>query len=76
MGLLDKLKGKGGGGGGSKASPQEIAQRARDAGIDPQVIKEILESSRGPDGKVDRDAVVAKAQERGIDVETLKSLFR
>lgn len=75
MGILDKLRGKGGGG-GPKASPQEIAQRARDAGIDPQVVKEILESSKGPDGKVDRDAVVAKAQERGIDVETLKGLFR
>jgi hypothetical protein len=76
MGLFDKLKRKGGGGGGPRATPQELEQRARDAGIDPQVLKEILESSKGPDGKVDRNAVVAKAQERGIDVETLKSLFR
>jgi hypothetical protein len=73
MGLFDKLKGKGG---GPRANPQEVAQRARDAGIDPQVVKEILESSKGPDGKVDRAAAVANAEQRGIDKETFRSLFR
>jgi hypothetical protein len=74
MGIFDKLKGKSGG--GPKAGPQEIAQRARESGIDPQVVKEILDASKGPDGKVDREAAVAKAGERGIDAETFKSLFR
>jgi hypothetical protein len=54
----------------------KLAERASQAGIDPQVIKQILTESRGPDGKIDWDQAAERAQAHGLDVNRLRGLMR
>lgn len=75
MGFLDKLKRKMGGG-GRKLDIDALAAKAAQAGVDPKTVKEVLESSRGPDGKIDWNVAAMKAQQRGLDVNKLKGLMR
>jgi hypothetical protein len=87
-GLMDKIKGMFGGkaadAGDMKDSAGDAAkdmdvdsmmQKAQDAGFDPDQLKEIMESAKGPDGKIDWKVAADKAQEAGLDVDKLKGLM-
>jgi hypothetical protein len=74
MGFLSKFKR--GGKGGGQVDIDKLAARAAQAGADPQVVKEVLEESRGADGKIDWNAAATKAQARGLDVSKLRNLMK
>jgi hypothetical protein len=73
MGFLNRFRGRRGRG---KVDVDALAARASAAGIDGATVKEILEASRGPGGRIDWAAATAKARERGLDVEKLRGLIR
>jgi hypothetical protein len=72
VGFLDRLKGRRR---GDRVDVDALAARASAAGIDGEAVKEVVESSRGPDGRIDWAVAAAKAQERGLDVRKLRSLM-
>jgi len=61
---------------GGTVDVDKLAARAGQAGIDPEVVRQILTESRGSDGKIDWNEAVDKAQARGLDVNRLRELMR
>ncbi len=72
-GFIDKVKDAVTGGGAGPSLDDAMA-KAKDAGLDPDKVKELLSNFTDADGNIDWKGAMDKAQDMGLDPEKLKSL--